>query len=96
MQAPETKKTTAAAFIAERVNASNKTPGEIAREIGYEGRESMIAMIASGRSKLPINKIIPFANAIGVDPVFLFRLVLGEYSPETLETIDQLGLLTQR
>lgn len=91
MNQPNT--TTVAAYISERIKASSKLPATIAEEVEYSS--NMISMISQGRSKLPINKVVPFAKALGIDPVFLFRLVLGEYSPTTLEVIDQLKMISR-
>lgn len=78
-----------AEFVASAIANSGKSNAQIAQEIGYsEQRANLISMIRTNRSKLPINKVIPFARAVHVDPVHLVGLVLREYSPDTYEVLE--------
>ena len=81
---------TVAEYIARQIEASGKTQAQIAREVGYDQRPNLISMIKSGQSKLPVQKIGAFAKALGVDPAFLFKLVMSEYSPATWEAINEI------
>jgi transcriptional regulator with XRE-family HTH domain len=81
---------TVADYISRQIEACGKSQAQIAREVGYDQRPNLISMIKMGRSKLPVQKIGPFAKALGVDPAFLFKLAMSEYSPETWATINEI------
>lgn len=83
-------RTTVADYITLQVEASPKAQYEIAKEVGFD-KPNMITMIKQGKTKLPLTKIGPMARALGVDPIFLFRLVMSEYMPETWEAIEALS-----
>ena len=38
---------------------------------------------------MPISKIATFAREVNVDPVYMMRLVLQEYSPDVYSSLDQ-------
>lgn len=81
-------------FIVKRQSELGMTNREIADAVGYH-HPNMITMIRKGKTRLPIDKVQRFAAALGVDPVWLLRSVLKEYTPETLVVIEQcLGPLT--
>lgn len=80
---------TVADYISQQIKASGKTQAQIARETGY-GRPNLISMIRHGHTKLPMQKIGVFARALGVDPAFLFRLVMMEYAPATWDAIKEI------
>lgn len=69
-------------LIAVAIATSGKTQTEIAREIGID-QPNLVSMLKSGRSKLPINRVRAFANAVGIDPKPFMSRVLQEYMPET-------------
>lgn len=74
-------------ILTERMEALGKTPLSIAGEI--EGMsEGMVKMILSGDSQLPITRIVDFARVLELDPRFLFRRRVEEYSPEMKQLID--------
>jgi len=81
---------TVAEYIAHQIEACGKTQAQIAREVGYGQRPNLVSMIKSGQSKLPVQKIGAFAKALGVDPAFLFKLVMSEYSPATWAAINEI------
>lgn len=70
------------------VNASDKTQHEIAHELGLE-RSNIITMFKQGRTKLPLNKVVPLSRACGVDPAKLMLLCLEEYQPGILEALGE-------
>lgn len=78
-----------AEFVAQKIEASAKSQAQIAKEVGYD-RPNVVSMIKSGNCKLPVGKIGAFAKALEVDPAFLFRLVMLEYSPETWRAIEEM------
>ena len=81
---------TVAEYVSHQIEACGKTQAQIAREVGYEQRPNLISMIKLGRSKLPVQKIGAFAKALGVDPAFLFKLAMSEYSPETWAAMNEI------
>lgn len=80
---------TAFATMLER---SGKSQKEIAQEAGF-ARPNVISMMKSGEMKVPIDRALALARACGADPAAFTRLVLAEYSPAVLETLDaELGV----
>lgn len=61
---------------------------ELADAAGYQNH-NVITMIRKGRTKLPLDKVGPFAEVLCVDPVWLCRLAMSDYMPETLSVIEQ-------
>lgn len=82
------KNISVAEYIERQIDLCGKTQGEIAAEVGFN-KQNMISMIKLGKAKLPIAKIAPMANALGVDPLYLFQLVMREYHPDTWDAIQE-------
>lgn len=78
-----------AEYIEIQLEASGKQQNEVAREAGFE-KPNVITMIKQGKTKLPLAKIGSMARALGVDPIYLFKLTMQEYMPETWDAIDKL------
>lgn len=55
-----------------------KSQIDIAAEVGWRSR-NMMAMIASGASKLPIDRVPALAKALEVDTAYLLRLTLDQH-----------------
>lgn len=93
------KKPTVAQYLTAQIEASDLTNAEIAAALGYtQDRANMISMIRTGRSKLPINKIGAMAKVLKVDAAHLLRIVLSEYSPDTLAVLEEVlgaGMVTE-
>jgi transcriptional regulator with XRE-family HTH domain len=90
-------KITVAQYIEQLIALSGKTQTQIAEEVGYD-KPNVITMIKQGKTKLPINKVGLFAQALGIDPVYLLRATMSEYMPDTwqsIETLFQSTLVTQ-
>jgi len=83
------KKTSVAHYIEQQIAISGIPQKEIAAAMGYNN-PNVITMFKQGRTKLPINKVGPCAQALKVDPVHLLKLALSEYMPDTYEAIEQL------
>jgi hypothetical protein len=47
-------------------------------------------MLKQGITKLPITRVPGMAEAIGVDPIELFRLCMEEYMPDMLKVCDEI------
>ena len=84
------KKPTVAEYLAAQIAISGKSQADIAREVGYD-RSNVVNMMKQGTLKLPIAKVGPVAQALGVDPVHLLRLTLSEYMPDTWAAIDEIA-----
>ncbi|MDP2152230.1 MAG: helix-turn-helix transcriptional regulator [Methylotenera sp.] len=80
---------TVAQYLTFHINSSEKTQRQIALEIGYT-KPNIITMFKQGLTKLPLEKIWPLANALGIAPDELFYKVMKEYMPETFEALKPL------
>lgn len=75
-------------YLADLIDNSPLTQREIAQEVGYTN-PNIITMFKQGITKVPVEKVPAFAEALGADPKYLLRLALSHYSPELLATIEQ-------
>jgi hypothetical protein len=78
-----------AQYIEQQVAICGRSQKEIADEIGYPNA-NIITMFKKGLTKVPLPKVGVLAKALGVDPAFMMRLVMGEYMPETWEALEQI------
>lgn len=78
-----------ARLITEMCNNTDKTQLQIAEESGLQGT-NIITMFKTGRTKFPIRRIKPFADAVGGDAEELLEVLLSEYMPEVLEVLTTL------
>lgn len=69
-----------AKFVTKRIEelASKKNQKDIAAEIGYS-TSNVVSMIKMGESKLPIDRVLKFAQALETDPGYLMRIALEQY-----------------
>lgn len=82
-------KATVAETIDNAIRHSGKTQAEIAAEVGFP-KPNVITMIKKGDTKLPIARLGAMARALDLDPVFLLRLTLQEYLPDTWEAVEEI------
>lgn len=82
-------KITVAQYLSAQIDMSGKSQKQIAEEIGYP-KPNVITMFKQGATKLPVNKVYPMARALNVDPLYLMRLVMKEYLPETWDALEQI------
>lgn len=80
-------KLTVARFLETMFAQCGKSQAEIARELGYP-KPNILTMFKKGHTKVPLEVVGPLANALGADPVFLFKLVMQEYRPDTYTAIE--------
>lgn len=84
---------TVAEFLTRHIDAllmsKEKTQKQIADELGYE-KPNIITMFKQGKTNLPLNKVGAMAKAINVDKIYLLRLVLSEYVPETYVALEEM------
>lgn len=85
----ETKTVTVAEYLTTTLASCEKSQKDVALEMGYDN-PNIITMFKQGLTKVPLNKIGSLAKALEVDPVFVFRLVMQEYAPETLAAIEEI------
>lgn len=78
-----------AEYLTVQIDISPLKQREIAEKLGYT-QANMISMLKMGLTKLPLEKVPPMANALGVDPAYLLRIVMMEYMPQVYETIVQI------
>ncbi|WP_276122594.1 helix-turn-helix domain-containing protein [Pararhizobium qamdonense] len=76
-------------YIDTKVNKSHR---EIAQAAGWS-QSNMITMIKKGDAKLPLDRVPGLARAIGVDPMFLFRLALEQHMPDDKESARMLEFI---
>lgn len=76
-----------AAFVSERIRVTGKKQVDIAEEAGFE-QPNVITMIKQGKTKLPLAKVGTMAKALEADPVYLLKLCVEEYQPDTWEAIS--------
>ena len=76
-----------AALVAEQIRIIGKKQMEIAEEAGFDN-PNVITMIKQGRTKLPLAKVGSIAKALELDPIFLLKLCIKEYQPDTWEAIS--------
>lgn len=81
------KATSVAEYITAQINLCGKDQVQIAQECGFN-KPNVITMIKQGKTKVPLERIGPLAKSLGVDPVYLMKLVIGEYMPTLLEAIE--------
>lgn len=79
--------TTVANYITQQLALCGKTQTVVSNEIGYEN-PNVLTMFKQGKTKIPINKVKQLALALEVDPVYLLRLVMTEYMPDTWDVIQ--------
>ena len=83
------QKITVAGYITQQLSISPKSQTEITAELGLE-KPNIITMFKQGKTKLPINRVPAFANALNIDPIYLLSLTMNEYMPDTWLVIQKL------
>lgn len=78
-----------AKYISQQLMMCGKSQIEVANEIGYDN-PNVITMFKQGKTKLPIVKVKLLAKSLGVDPVFLLKLVMTEYMADTWDVISDI------
>ena len=78
---------TVAKFLETTLAQCGKSQTAVAKQLGYR-KPNIISMFKSGQTKVPLETVGPLAIAIGADPVFLLKLTMQEYHPETYKAIE--------
>lgn len=79
----------AALYLSTCIARSSKSQKQIALETGYP-QPNILSMFKKGQTKIPVNAVIPLADAIGGDRLFLMRLVLEDHFPDCHEDLQNL------
>jgi transcriptional regulator with XRE-family HTH domain len=66
-----------------------KTQAAIAHEAGFTAT-NMLAMIKSGSTRLPLDRVPALARALDADPAYLFRLALAQQSEALVGIVDEI------
>jgi len=78
-----------AKYLEHQLSVCGRSQLDISRDLGYSN-PNIITMIKNGSTKVPLKKVALLAKSINVDPAYLLRLVMTEYSPETWEAIESI------
>ena len=54
------------------INDSDKSQVRLSEELGYDN-QNMITMIKQGKTRVPLEKVVPLARALDVDPSALIQ-----------------------
>ena len=78
-----------AALVQGHLDASPYSVGEVAVLSGFQGPE-MLDGIARGDLRVPLEKVLPLAQALGCDKRQLFTLVLNSwFGTEFVKTVEE-------
>ena len=75
-----------AEYLDAQINLSGLKQKDISTALGYT-KPNIVTMFKQGLTKLPIEKVGPFAKVLGVDPVHLLRIVMNDYMPDTYNAV---------
>jgi hypothetical protein len=78
-----------AEYLSKLADMSRETRTALAEKIGFR-RPNILSMVLLGKTRLPLDKIHPFARAVGADPNHLARLCLETYEPVTWKLVQQM------
>ena len=76
-------------FMTAAMLTCGKTQAQIAKEVGFENANN-ISLIKSGRAHLSLDKVIPFAKAVGAPPDDFMMMYLSERFPEIYEFVKKI------
>ena len=75
-----TEQISVAQYFTEQVDLCGKSQVDIAKEMGFD-RPNVISNIKNGNTKMPLARIGLAAESLGVDSLFLLKMVVAEYFP---------------
>jgi transcriptional regulator with XRE-family HTH domain len=82
-----------AANLERAILASCLTQQEVAIKLGYSN-PNIITMFKQGTTRVPLDKVVPLARALDLDPGELLREWFATYTPDALPHLqDYLGML---
>ncbi len=77
-----------AALIEDAINSCPKTQSDIAAAIGYVNA-NIITFFKRGNTRVPLEKVVPLARVLDLDPGLLMRKWLEAYMPEAASDIEE-------
>lgn len=75
-------------YLTAVLDGSGRSMREIGEDLNYDGG-NIISMWKSGATQVPLHKVVPLADAIGVRRDILMRLALEAYAPDILKAMDE-------
>lgn len=87
-QSRPSKPVSVAEYISQHIDLCGRSQIEIAQMVGFE-KPNVITMIKQGKTKLPLERLGKFSKAIEVDSVYLYKLCMMEYFPDTWAAIEE-------
>ncbi|MBE0624229.1 MAG: hypothetical protein IH606_05385 [Burkholderiales bacterium] len=87
MSASTFQSTTVAKYLEGIINTGAKSQIDIAADCGWP-KPNMVCMVKQGVTRLPLDKVGPLAKSLDIDPIYLLRLTMQEYVPETFAAIE--------
>ena len=72
--------------LAERIKAKGTSQVSLAEALGY-ANANMISLFKKGTTRIPLDKVVPFARALDVDPAEMIREWFDTYMPGILPTV---------
>lgn len=76
-------------YLTQQIELSDVPQKDMAEKLGYPN-PNIITMFKKGLTKLPLNKVAPFADILGVDRVHFLRLVMQEYAPHSWDALEEI------
>jgi cyanate lyase len=76
-----------ASLIKASLNRSGKSIEQVAEESGMN--KLCLKMVSAGITKLPIDRVEPLSRALQLDTARMLWMVMTEYTPETVATIER-------
>ncbi len=73
--------------ISELIDNSDNSQTEIAKDIGYKN-SNIMTMFKRGTTRIPPDKVVPLAFALGQDPGLMLRDWFEAYMPNVMQDID--------
>ncbi|CAB4122241.1 HTH_XRE domain containing protein [uncultured Caudovirales phage] len=73
-------------YLSAQIQISGLKQKDIADALGYT-KPNIITMFKQGLTKVPIEKVGALAKVLGVDAVYLLRIVMNDYMPGTYNAV---------
>lgn len=73
-------KLSVADYFKKQVELSEKSQVDLAREMGFESA-NLISNLKKGVTKIPLTRVGLIAKSLGIDPLYLLKMMLEEYMP---------------
>lgn len=73
----------------EELKLGGKTASDVAREAGYQ-HPNIVSMFRTGKTKVPLDKVMELARAMEVDPAILLGLALEQFWPKEAKGVSEL------